>query len=155
MADFTQAVQVTLQHEGGYVDNPVDPGGATNMGIEQRDMPNTPIRDLTVDQAKIYYQETYWKPFYSLITSQAVASKLFDMGVLFGVGTAIKNLQAALDVAMDDVFGPETLSAVNAAAPGSLLVKFQAELNAHVRAIVAGNPKLSVFQHGWQNRINS
>ena len=155
MADFEQAIQTTLQHEGGYTDNSSDPGGATNMGIEQRDLPNIPIRDLTVAQATAYYFETYWKQFYSLISSQQIASKLFDFGVLFGVGTAVKNLQAALDIEMDGLFGPGTLAAVNAAAPASLLLKFQAEMNAHVRAIVAGNPKLEVFQAGWQNRINS
>lgn len=155
MADFEQAVQITLQHEGGYTDNPADPGGATNMGIEQRDMPTVPIRDLTVEQAKNYYYDMYWKPFYTLISAQSIASKLFDLGVLFGIGTAVRNLQAALDVEMDGIFGPGTLAAVNAAVPASLLVKFQAEMNAHVRAIVAGNPKLGIFQAGWQNRINS
>ena len=155
MADFNQAVQLTLKHEGGFVDNPADPGGATNMGVEQRDLPNIPIQSLTVAQATAYYQETYWKPFYSLISSQAVASKLFDLGVLFGVGTAVKNLQAALNIEMDGLFGPGTLNAVNAANSTSLLLNFQMEMNAHVRAIVAANPKLNAFQKGWQNRINS
>ncbi len=155
MADFEQAVRVTLQHEGGYVNNPADPGGATNMGIEQRDVPNIPIRDLTVSDAENYYLETYWKKGYSDILSQTVATKLFDLGVLFGVGTAVRDLQAALDLNMDGAFGPITLAHVNAAPENDLLTKFKNEMLAHVAAVVVGNPKLGIFEKGWQNRINS
>jgi lysozyme family protein len=154
MADFMQAVQLTLKNEGGFVNNPADPGGATNMGVEQRDLPDTPIQSLTVAQATAYYLETYWKPIYSSITSQPVASKLFDLGVLFGIGTAVKNLQTALDVEADGNFGPATLAAVNQAAP-TLLTTFQFEMAAHAKALAAGNPKLSQFLVGWLRRINS
>ena len=155
MADFLQAVQITLQHEGGFVDNPADPGGATNMGVEQRDLPHIPIQTLTVAQAETYYQETYWKPLYSQITNQPLASKLFDLGVLFGVGTAVKNLQAALDLEMDGIFGPATLAATNRVVPVVLLSRFVSEMRAHANAVVGGNPKLAVFLNGWLRRISS
>src|ERR1700686_393552 len=96
MADFNQAVAKTLVHEGGYVDNPNDPGGATKYGITQADMPGINIADITTEQAVAYYAEHYWKTLYSQITDQSLAEKLFDMGVLFGVGTAVKLLQIAL-----------------------------------------------------------
>src|SRR5271157_1591973 len=108
MADFETAVLLTLRNEGGYTDNPADPGGATNMGIEQREMPNIDIKTLTVDQATAFYQETYWKPLYSQIENQSVANKLFDLGVLFGVGTAVIILQSVLGLKMDGIFGPMT-----------------------------------------------
>jgi lysozyme family protein len=155
VADFLQAVQITLQHEGGFVDNPADPGGATNMGVEQRDLPHIPIQTLTVAQAETYYQETYWKPLYSQITNQPLASKLFDLGVLFGVGTAVKNLQAALDLEMDGIFGPATLAATNRVVPVVLLSRFVSEMRAHANAVVGGNPKLAVFLNGWLRRISS
>jgi len=155
MADFNQAVALTLQHEGGYVNNPADPGGATNMGITQADMPGTPIKDLTAAQATQYYADHYWKPLYSQITSQRVANKLFDMGVLFGVGTAVKALQTALDLVVDGVFGPMTLGAANRANEMLMLDAFKSELHAHVLAIVAARPASSVFLKGWQTRIDS
>ena len=157
MADFSIAVNLTLQHEGGFVDNAADPGGATNMGIRQDDLPNTPIHTLTVAQATTYYLEHYWKQFYAQIQIQAVASKLFDLGVLFGVGTAVKGIQRALHCAekdVDGIFGQGTLNAVNAAET-TLLGDYQNEMLKEALAVVAAKPQTSVFLIGWQRRINS
>jgi lysozyme family protein len=155
MSDSNIAIAATLVHEGGYVDNPADPGGATNMGVEQRDTPNIPIRTLTVAQAESYYRVNYWKPLYSQIVDQAVASKLFDFGVLFGVGTAVKCLQGVLCIAQDGNFGPDSLYHVNTASQSVLLGSYKTAMLAHAAAVVASNPRLSVFLAGWDNRINS
>ena len=155
MADPKIAIALTLQHEGGFVDNPNDPGGATNMGIEQRDVPNIPIKTLTVEQAVEYYREHYWKPLYSDISTQLLASKLFDMGVLFGIGTAVAQLQAALHTAVDGIFGPETLLAVNEQNSLSLLAEFELRMRAKATAIVAANPAEERFIVGWFTRIAS
>ena len=154
MADFNQAVQLTLVHEGGYVNLPSDPGGATNMGIEQRDMPNVIIQDLTVAQATEYYFENYWKQFYSQIQSQPVANKLFDLGILFGVGTAVKFLQLTLGITADGSFGPATLNAVNTADAG-FLDRYKAAMWQHAQAIVTATPSSLMFLTGWQRRIMS
>jgi lysozyme family protein len=154
MANFSIAVALTLQHEGGYVDNPADPGGATNMGITQYDMPGQDIKTLNVAQATAYYLEHYWKPFYSQISNQAIASKLFDLGVLFGVGTAVKVLQGVLSLVQDGNFGPVSLSAVNAAGSG-LLSGYKNALSQHAVNVVASNPREAMFLAGWQRRINS
>jgi lysozyme family protein len=155
MADFYQAVQLTLQHEGGYVNSPNDSGGATNMGIEQRDLPNTPIQTLTTAQATQYYSQNYWKPFDSQITSQPLASKLFDMGVLFGVGTAVALLQQVLGIAADGVFGPATLQSVNAAEPVGLLNLYKVRLHSHEVNVGDAHPTDIVFEKGWSARIDS
>jgi len=158
MADFKQAVRLTLQHEGGFSDSPNDPGGATNMGITQADMPGQDMRALTVEQATQYYDQHYWKSLYSQIISQLVANKLFDMGVLFGVGTAVKVMQSIFDrhgVVVDGVFGPHTLDLVNTAEPTGLLAEYKKQMLVHAESVVARNPTLSVFLNGWSNRINS
>ena len=51
-AKFLLAIEEVLKNEGGYVNHPSDPGGATNFGITQRTYPRLNIRTLTVDQAK-------------------------------------------------------------------------------------------------------
>lgn len=158
MSDFNIAVKITLGHEGGYVDNPNDAGGATNMGIEQRDLPNTPIKDLTVPQAVAYYQEHYWKPYYSQIASQDIASKIFDMGVLFGVGEAVYLLQRALNFApaqWTKVFDAATLLATNDAKSADLLAAYRVHLHAHALNLANASPNDRVFVVGWLNRINS
>jgi len=154
MSDPNISISKTLQHEGGYTDNPADPGGATNMGIEQRDLPNIPIQTLTVSQATAYYLANYVKPYYTQIENQAILDKLFDMGVLFGVSEAVKILQEVLDVTQDGNFGPMILAAVNAADP-MLLVSYQAAMVHRAQGIVAANPAEGIFLEGWENRINS
>lgn len=160
MADFKIAVQKTLLHEGGYTNNPADPGGATNMGIEQKEWPNGDIKDITQSQAIAFYAERYWKNFYSQIEDQSIADKLFDLGVLFGVGTAISILQLTLQkngdtIAVDGSFGPNTLAAVNMTDPVSLLKYYKGNLATHAINIVIARPSLQIFLKGWLNRINS
>src|SRR5271156_6577955 len=110
MASFDIAVNITLQpdHEGGFQNNSNDrgnwTGGAigvgqlkgTNRGISAAEFPNLDIQNLSVEDVKNIYHEKYWGFFYAAINDQNVASKLFDLGVLFGQGTAIEVLQQVL-----------------------------------------------------------
>lgn len=157
MADFNQAVQKTLVHEGGYVDNKNDKGGPTKYGITQADMPGVDISGISAAQAVEYYREHYWKDLYSQINDQSIAEKLFDMGVLFGVGTAVKLLQITIakdiSIVSDDNFGPQTLADVNQET--ALLPAYRATLLNHCMNIVNVNPGDAVFVQGWVNRINS
>jgi lysozyme family protein len=159
MADFKTAVLKTLKNEGGYVNDPADPGGATNFGIIQADMPGVDMQTITQEQAVQYYAQHYWKPLYSQIEDQEVADKLFDMGVLFGVGTAVKNLQEALTngfvISVDGAFGAETLSAVNQSDGPSLLNVYKTLLVTHTFAIATAKPQTRKFLRGWGKRINS
>ena len=155
MADASEAIQKTLFNEGGYVNNPADSGGPTKYGITQKDLPNVPIETLTEEQATSYYLESYWKPYMNDIQDQSIANKLFDMGVLFGIGSAVRVLQIVLGLEADEVFGPVTLAAVNDAEPISLLKSFQAGLVTHAIAIVTSKPTDRIFLTGWIRRINS
>ena|ERR1700733_9965237 len=156
MADFKIAVAKTLVNEGGYVNNPADRGGATNYGITQADMPGVDMRTITADQATAYYAAHYWKPLYSQINNQDLADKLFDMGVLFGVGTAVKILQASMEsqihIVSDGIFGQETLQDVNQYAT---LDQYKTVLLQHAVNIVNNNPSQGVFANGWIRRIES
>ena len=154
MADFQIAVALTLKNEGGYTDNPSDSGGATNMGIEQRDLPDIPIQSLTIAQAITYYAQNYWKLYYSQIESQDIANKLFDLGVLFGVGTTVGILQKTLIIPSDGVFGPATLAAVNQADDG-FLQRFKDKLYQYAQGVAFRNPQEGIFLIGWQRRIQS
>jgi lysozyme family protein len=151
------AIQKTLVHEGGYVNNPNDKGGPTKFGITQADLPGEDIAMITPQRAAAYYREHYVKPLYPEIADQLLGEKLFDMGVLFGVGTAVKLLQitmtTSLSVVSDGVFGPSTLAAVNQST--NLLQPYRTTLINHCIQIVNRNPGDAVFIQGWLNRINS
>lgn len=154
MADFNQAVKLTLGWEGGYVNDPSDPGGETNFGIAKRNHPNVDIRNLTVDGAIQIYQAEYWNSLYEQIFSQTVANKLFDMGVNMGVGTAVKLLQRTLGVGQDGAFGPRTLLATNQEAD-ALLAPYKSILAQHYQEIAARNPAEAKFLNGWLHRVSS
>jgi len=160
VSNFQEAVKKTLIHEGGFVDNPHDAGGRTKYGITQKDLPDVDIAQITPEQATVYYSEHYWKPLYAQIQSQSVAEKIFDMGVLFGVGKAVKILQAVLQPAFPEVtpdgqFGPTTLNAVNQAEENSLLQGYKTALVAYTLRIVLAHPEDRDFVAGWGRRINS
>lgn len=158
MAEFNPAVQITLMHEGGYVDNPNDTGGATNFGITQADMPGQNMRLVTPNMAVTYYAEHYWKTWFGQINDQTVLNKLFDMGVLFGVGEAAYLLQRALNFLPDKwtkVFDKDTLDATNSAIPADLLKRYSAHLQAHAINLANANPNDRVFLTGWLKRIMS
>lgn len=157
MADIKIAIMKTINNEGGYVDNPVDSGGPTRYGITQKDLPGADIKTLDIQTAISYYLEHYVKPLYAQINNQEVLEKLFDMGVLFGVGTATKALQRALgqpENAVDGQFGPITLAMVNNASVNFEHV-YVSELASHAAQVVKANPQDIVFLKGWLRRIGS
>jgi len=158
MAEYIPAIQYVLVNEGGYVNNPNDPGGATNFGILQREMPGVDIRSITQQQAIAWYLPNYWnKAPFAQINSQQVATKLFDMHVNLGLTPAVVIAQHALGFAEPDVdgaMGPMTLQAINAADPAGFLSAVISLLVTHYKALEGRNPKLMVFDRGWMARAN-
>ncbi len=60
LVEFNDIIEVVLHHEGGYVNDPKDPGGETNFGVAKRSHPDVDIKNLTKDGAKEIYKEHYW-----------------------------------------------------------------------------------------------
>lgn len=157
MADPNQAIAITLKNEGGYVNNPADSGGPTKYGITSKDFFGD-ISAITVEQATAFYLSKFWNPLYNSILSQDIANKLEDMGVLAGVGTAVKCLQRALNLPDNEItgfFGPITLSLINSTNSTILLAVYRHLLNTHFEAVVTTNPKDAIFLKGWENRVAS
>lgn len=61
MSLFDSAFQIVVGIEGGYVNDPQDPGGETKFGLSKRANPDLDIANLTLEQAKARYLEKYWK----------------------------------------------------------------------------------------------
>lgn len=155
MADSKIAIAKTLVNEGGYVNNPNDSGGPTKYGITQRDLPGEDIENLTPERATAYYLENYWKSLYSEIEVQSVANKIFDLGVLFGVGEAVKLLQILFGITSDGVFGPVTLAHVNQTDATNLLVTYKTAFVTYAIGIANEKPQDREFLTGWIRRVNS
>lgn len=85
MSAFDDAFDAVIGVEGGYVNNPADPGGETKYGITKRSYPNLDIANLTLDDAKAIYLRDYWSPLNLDSAPYSVALLLFDAAVNQGL----------------------------------------------------------------------
>lgn len=111
---FDQAFHKVIGHEGGYVNDPKDPGGETKYGISKRSYPDEDIKNLTLDRAKAIYRADYWNKCRCDELPADARMSVFDAAVNSGVAQATKWLQRAVGTTADGKIGPKTLAAANA-----------------------------------------
>jgi lysozyme family protein len=124
---FDLAVDRVLDHEGGYVNSPNDPGGETKWGISKRSYPWLPIADLTRDDARRIYHDEFWRAVGAQDRHPAVAFQLFDFAVNSGIQTAVRAYQRALGVADDGHFGPVSATAAGSMSDADQVMRILAE----------------------------
>jgi lysozyme family protein len=152
MSAFDQAFEIVIGHEGGYTNNPDDPGGETKYGISKKSYPNVDIANLTEDQAKQIYKSDYWDKLSLDSAHPGLALIAFDAAVNNGVSAATKWLQGALGVTADGVFGSQSQAALSACT----VDKAQAtlfELHAQRINMMAKLPTWKNFGLGWSRRL--
>ena len=162
MTDLFSAIfTVLIGEEGGYTNDPKDPGGETNWGIDKRSHPNVDIKNLTQDQAKQIYLEDYWifqkspAQFSGDNLPPALALMMFDAAVNNGPVRAREWLQAAVGVATDGVIGSQTLAALRVALADPALGPdgLAAEFLARRIDFMATLSTWSYFGLGWSRRL--
>jgi lysozyme family protein len=111
-ARFMACIGLIIERiEGGYANDPQDPGGETNYGISKAAYPNVDIAGLTeLSAAQIYYND-YWQPSGAGLMPRGLDLWLLDGAINHGVGTAAMILQGVLGVAQDGKVGPTTAAA--------------------------------------------
>ena len=129
-AEFIQCLPFVLKWEGGYVNHPADPGGATNQGVTQKvydtwrsrngQLPRS-VKELTEAEMQAIYEGGYWLPPRCDRLRDALDLVQFDTAVNMGVGRAVRFLQTAVGAAADGDYGPQ----------------------------------MAVFLKGWLNRLNA
>lgn len=147
--NFDQVFDRLIGHEGGYVNDPNDPGGETNWGISKRSYSNLDIKNLTRDEAKAIYLVDYWQRSGADNYDGAIGYQVFDAAVNSGIENAVRFLQRAVNVADDGHIGPVTLAAINKMSVTDVLSRFNAERLEFMT-------KLSNWEHhgkGWARRI--
>ena len=155
MSKFDDIIEVVLEHEGGYVNDPKDPGGETNFGIAKRSHPDVDIKNLTKEGAKEIYKEVYWDKNKVESLPEELWHIYFDMCVNQGKSRAVKIIQRAVNgkggsLTVDGGMGPMTIAAIG---------KSKVELD-RVRAyrvkyyadLVTRKPDLERFYFGWFKR---
>jgi len=148
MSTFDTISAFTLKAEGGYSNDPEDPGGETNYGISKRDHPNTDIKNLTIPQALQIYHDEYWVRMSGDLLPPLTACALFDFGFASGVSTGVEHLQNLAGVAPDGQLGPRSIAAIKGRDDHSLaLALCKARVNYDISL---GKAR---YEMGWVDRV--
>lgn len=157
--NFKEALAAVLIHEGGFVDHPRDPGGATNKGITHKtyaawlrvqNMPQKNVRDITDAEVAAIYLDQYWNTVRADSLPSGVDYAVFDFAVNSGPGRAARFLQRVVGVAEDGVIGQQTLAAVQSIGARQIVTEL-------CSARLAWLKRLShwpTFGGGWERRVS-
>lgn len=169
MANIDKLAPFILRWEGGFVNDPVDKGGATNMGVTIGTWRSVGYDkdgdgDIDVDDLHLLDKEDviervlrphYWNRWRAdEILNQSVANILVDW--VWASGThGIKRPQHILGVTPDGIVGPKTLAAVNSMDPMELHFRIKNDRIKFIDEICQRDPSQERFRKGWMNRINA
>jgi lysozyme family protein len=152
MSHFQRALDLVLKHEGGYSNNPSDPGGETNYGITlvtaRRHGYNGSMRDIQMSVVEQIYRESYWNKRFETLPFP-VAFNVFDGNVNSGVQRSVMWIQDACGAVDDGIFGPMTQDLVMRADPGELVLGY----NSRRLAFLTRLHTWPSFGRGWAARI--
>lgn len=158
--NFDRALKLVLQHEGGFVNHPADPGGATNKGItiatyRRYINPKGTVEDLknlTTEQAGVVYRRQYWDAVLGSQLPDGVDYATFDFAVNSGPSRAAKYLQKVVGVSQDGRIGPQTLAATHRLGRGTVINDLCDSRLAYMKRIRGGS-LWKTFGRGWSNRV--
>ncbi len=153
MSKFDEIIEVVLEHEGGYVNDPKDPGGETNFGIAKRSNPDVDIKNLTKAEASLIYKTKYWDKNKVESLPEELWHIYFDCCVNMGKSRAVKILQQAANgkganIDVDGGLGPNTLKAIS----NVELERVRAYRVKYYADLVTRKPELERFYFGWFKR---
>ena len=163
-AAFAAALPFVLRWEGGYVNHPNDPGGATNKGVTQKvydrwrqgqGLPARDVRQLEDAEMAAIYETGYWTPPRCDLLRRQLDLLQFDTAVNMGPKRAVTFLQQSLGCVADGAFGSTTKAAVEQCDLGSVVTRYCDTREAFYRQRVAQRPDQGVFLKGWLNRLNA
>ena len=155
--NFERAFALTLRHEGGYVDHPRDPGGATNLGVTigtlsahlGRRATKAEVRALTPAAVRPIYRAGYWNVVRGDELPPGVDYAVYDFAVNSGPKRAVIALQRVLEVADDGRLGPVTLARLAKANPLTVCSRLCAERLSFLRRLSTW----PTFGKGWTRRV--
>ncbi|WEX11213.1 glycoside hydrolase family 108 protein [Chelativorans sp. AA-79] len=155
--DFNQVIPYVLEEEGGYVNDPHDPGGATNMGItlatlsawEGRSATPQDVEKLTKKKAIKIYRTEFWSRIDGDSLPGGVDYATFDFAVNSGPVRAARMLQSVVNVHEDGIVGAHTLAALTAQPPKDVVN----DLCDARKTWLQGLSTASTFGKGWLARV--
>lgn len=155
-----QALALMFGHEGGYANNPKDPGGPTKYGITHRTLAShrgvksvtaAQVKALTLAEAEQIYRKSYWTQSGGDMLPAGLDYAVFDFGVNSGPSRAVKSLQKVVGVAQDGIVGGQTLAAVDRY-PGGVPALVRDYCDERMR-FLRGLKTWGSFGRGWTIRV--
>jgi lysozyme family protein len=151
---FSKVIKMVLEHEGGYVNHPSDPGGETKYGISKRAYPEIDIAGLTEEDAEEIYFNDYWSRIKGEELPAGVACVVMDYAVNSGISRASKALQSVCGIANGDgIIGPASLNAVWTTVKNDGELTVVAAVCDQRREFIRGLSIYETFGKGWERRI--
>ncbi len=156
--NFTLSLKWLLEDEGGYVNHPRDPGGATNKGVTQKVYnayrackggATQSVKCLTENEIFDIYHSQYWRAVWADELPSGVDYVIFNIAVNAGASQAMKFLQRAAGVKADGVIGNITLAAVRKQDTKKLLASIASQQLAFYQKLKTWD----VFGKGWAQRV--
>lgn len=156
MDRFDACLAFTLKEEGGFVDNPEDPGGATNAGITlavlreylRWDCPVDTLKYIDSVLVRSVYQNLFWGRMDCGSYPPGVDLMVWDFGVTAGQGRSIRVLQTVVGADVDGKPGLHTVAAVKGSPVSGTIYRLADDQRAWYRSL----PKFNVFGKGWLAR---
>lgn len=151
------SMKALMSHEGGFVNNPKDPGGMTNLGVTQRvweawvghPVGEKEMRALTPVIVAPMYKRKYWDKVSGDLLPSGVDHAVFDFAVNSGPGQAAKILQRVLGVKQDGDIGLVTLEKALSIDSSKLIDDYNDARLAFLKSL----PAWVDFGNGWDNRV--
>lgn len=156
--NFERALALTLKWEGGYVNHPKDPGGATMRGVTQKvydrwrrkaGRPLRPVREIEDEELRAIYRLQYWDAIYGDRLPEGIDAAVFDFAVNSGPTRAVQELQRVLGLRTDGAMGAVTIEAAMEREQVGLIEAYCDARLAFVRRLSTW----STFGKGWARRI--
>ena len=156
--NWQKSLNLVLQSEGGYSDDPKDPGGRTNLGVTQsvweswvgRASNEKEMRNLVPADVEPLYKRKYWDACDCDLLPDGLDYLVFDFAVNAGVGRSVKTLQGCVDATMDGQIGKNTLGAVSTFPVEVVIFKFSDEKTKYYKTL----PTFPIFGKGWLDRVD-
>jgi lysozyme family protein len=155
--NFDRSLKLVLKSEGGYVNNPKDPGGETMMGVTKaawstylkRPIEDGEMAKLAVADITPFYKALYWDKSKCPDLPTGIDYMAFDGSVNMGVGQSIRLLQKSLGCVPDGVIGPNTMKLINETDVSNMIDKYSAQKELFYRSLAL----FSEFGKGWLARV--
>jgi len=153
--NFKKCLELVLKSEGGWVNNPKDPGGETNLGVTKKVWEEwvghvvKTMKDLTPEDVAPMYQAKYWMACYANQLPVGIDYMAFDAAVNMGPGRAVKLLQECLGCVPDGTIGPRTMQLIDQKKPEDIVDLYSKRKTSFYEGLAT----FATFGKGWLKRV--